>query len=130
MKSLRRRLGLATLSGALILSVFPAFAQCQSPGFNPSGSFCNGCSYEGTMLVVRDQACERPYRPRGPIPVEILGHRLIKRAAHGIAGLHGTTFAYAPTKGFVGQDEFTIEVSYRQGTERGKFYVHWTVTVQ
>ena len=111
-------------------SLMPAQASCVAPGFNPSGQFCNGCKYEGAMAVTHDSACERPYDPRGNAPIEFLGHRVVARAKHGIAGLNGTTFAYAPAKGYVGPDDFTIEVDYRQNGQPGKFTVHWNVVVQ
>jgi len=62
--------------------------------------------------------------------VQITGHRVIQRAAHGVAGISGIAMAYAPGKGFVGKDEFAVEVDYRQGNDSGKFTVHWNVTVQ
>ena len=121
------------LAGIALLPVSLARAECVAPGFNPSGKFCNGCRYEGTMSTSRDQVCERPYKPRAdagmPI-VQIIGHRLLQRASHGIAGISGIAMAYAPAKGFVGKDEFTVEVDYRQGNESGKFTVHWNVNVQ
>jgi hypothetical protein len=107
-----------------------ARAECTSPGFNPSGHFCNGCSYEGTMVISHDQACERPYRPNGNTPIEFLSNRVVQRARHGIAGANGTTFAYMPTKGYVGSDDFAVEVTYRQQGDAGKFRVHFRVTVQ
>jgi hypothetical protein len=113
-----------------LLSLMPAQAACVAPGFNPTGVMCNGCRYEGSMSVVRDQVCERPYQPNARDPIEIYNHRLINRAKHGIAGLNGTTFAYAPAKGYVGPDEFTIEVDYKRGGQPGKFTVHWNVEVQ
>ncbi len=121
------------LLGASLLPVTVARAECLAPGFNPSGEFCKGCRYEGTMSTSRDQVCERPYRPqaRPGIPVvQIIGHRIIQRAKHGIAGISGIAMAYAPGNGFVGKDEFTVEVDYRQGSDSGKFTVHWNVTVQ
>jgi hypothetical protein len=115
------------------LWLFPtiANAECVAPPINTSGTFCNGCRYEGAMSMSRDQPCERPYRA-GSITyaaVEVFGHRIIQRAKHGIAGVSGATMAYSPAKGYVGKDEFTVEVDFRQGTERGKYYVHWNVTV-
>jgi hypothetical protein len=47
-----------------------------------------------------------------------------------IAGANGITFAYQPSKGYVGPDEFAVEVAYRQGREPGKFVVHFSVVVQ
>jgi len=35
-----------------------------------------------------------------------------------------------PTKGYVGSDDFVVEVSYRQQATDGKFRVHFSVTVQ
>jgi hypothetical protein len=121
---------LAAIAGWLVPAL--ARAECIAPGFNTSGQFCNGCRYEGTMSTSRDQVCERPYRGQaatGPV-MEVIGHRLVQRAKHGIAGISGTTMAYAPAQGYVGKDEFTVEVDYRQGSDKGKFYVHWNVTVQ
>jgi hypothetical protein len=97
-----------------------ANAGCVAPGFNPSGKFCNGCRYQGQMGTSRDQVCERPYIPAASpgIPVvQIRGHRITQRAQHGIAGITATEMAYAPGKGYIGKDEFTVEVDYRQGTE-------------
>ena len=107
-------------------------AECISPGFNPSGSFCNGCTYEGLMTMARDQTCERPYHPRNERQaiVQILSNRIVQRAKHGIAGANANTFAYAPSKGYVGKEEFKVEVTYREGQEVRKFFVHWNVVVQ
>jgi hypothetical protein len=111
-------------------------AECVSPGFNPSGRFCNGCKYEGAMSMSRDQTCERVYTPGGGLgagstnQMSILSNHVIQRARHGIAGANGNTFAYSPNKGFSGTDDFVVEVAYKQGNESGKFTVHWNVTVQ
>ncbi len=84
------------------------------------------------MSMARDQTCARVYNPGGAAvkPMSILSNRVIQRARHGIAGANGNTFAYSPNKGFVGTDEFVVEVAYKQGSENGKFTVHWNVTVQ
>lgn len=83
------------------------------------------------MVVVRDQACERPYRPNPNAPgVSFFGNRVVQRAKHGIAGANGSTFAYQPSKGYVGPDDFAVEVTYRQGRDNGKFVVHFAVAVQ
>lgn len=112
-------------------------AECVSPGFNPSGTFCNGCKYEGAMSMSRDQTCVRPYSPGGAglgasatNPMSILSNRVVQRAKHGIAGANGNTFAYSPGKGYTGTDDFVVEVAYKQGNESGKFTIHWNVTVQ
>jgi hypothetical protein len=115
----------------LLLATTVAHAECNSPGFNTSGNFCNNCKYEGSMAVVRDQACHRPYRPNpNAAMVQFLSNRVIRRASHGIAGVNGTTFSYLPSKGYTGPDEFAVEVAYRQGNETGKFTVHFNVAVQ
>jgi hypothetical protein len=110
-----------------------AHGECTSPGFHPgsSNTFCNGCRYEGSLIVTHDQACERPYKPNpnGRV-IEFLGNRVVQRAKHGIAGASGNTFAYQPTKGYVGPDDFVVEVAYRQDRDVGKFFVHFAVTVQ
>jgi hypothetical protein len=122
--------GFLATTGFLIVTTV-AHAECNSPGFNTSGKFCDNCRYEGSMAVVRDQPCERPYRPNPNAPgVEFLSNRVIQRAKHGIAGVNGKTFAYAPSKGYVGPDEFAVEVAYRQGKDAGKFFVHFNVAVQ
>ena len=118
---------------AVLIVPAVARAECISPGFNPSGHFCDGCTYEGSMSLSKDQTCTRVYTGAGPSSqnrVALYDHRLIERARHGIAGLNGNTFAYAPAKGYVGKDEFIIEVLYRQDGKYGKFRVHWNVTVQ
>ena len=87
------------------------------------------------MSMSRDQVCERPNTP-GALgssslnALSFISERITQRAKHGVAGASGNSMAYAPAKGFVGRDEFTVEVEFRQGQETGKYYVHWTVTVQ
>jgi hypothetical protein len=119
-------------AAAWVLPVAAAHAQCVAPPFNPSGNFCNGCRYEGIMGTSRDQPCERPYNQGGnmTIALELRNHRIVQRAKHGIAGVSGLAMAYTPDKGYVGKDDFLVEVDFRQGTASGKFYVHWNVTVE
>jgi len=130
-----KRLSFLALLGASLFVPAIASAECVAPGFNTSGSFCNGCRYEGSMSMSRDQTCERPYAPGAMgtgsfASLEFRGHRIIQRAKHGLAGVNGNVMAYAPAKGYVGKDDFTVEVDFRQGTQSGKFQVHWNVTVQ
>jgi hypothetical protein len=120
----------AYVLATLLITPALAHAECTSPGFNPGRDFCNNCRYEATLAIGRDQACHRPYRPVGPTPAQILGNRVVQRAKHGIAGTNGNMFAYQPSKGYAGPDDFAVEVSYKQGSETGKFVVHFTVTVQ
>lgn len=87
------------------------------------------------MIVQRDQPCERPYRSNlgSSASVQIIefhDNRITQRARHGIAGVEGNTLAYAPSKGYVGADEFTVLMNYRRGKETGNFHVHFSVTVQ
>jgi len=112
----------------LLLSTTALQAACSSPGFNPSNVFCDGCRYEAQMTVTRNEACHRPYR--APDSIEKTDHRMVKRARHGIAGLNGNTFAYMPSKDFVGKDDFTIEVLFKQNQHYVRFFVHWNVIVQ
>jgi len=126
-------LGIAT-AAPLMLPVL-ARADCVAPGYNTSGSFCDGCRYEGTMTLSHDQICERPNMPgqgggQSINMLQFLSERITQRARHGVAGASGNTMAYAPAKGYVGKDEFTVEVVFRQGQQGGKYYVHWNVTVQ
>jgi len=119
----------AALAGLAVLPEL-ANAECSAPGFNPSGVFCDGCRYEGYMTLPPDQTCLRPYTGTSANALELVDHRLVERAKHGVAGLNGNTFAYAPAKGYTGKDEFIIEVLYRQFGKYGKYFVHWNVTVQ
>jgi hypothetical protein len=118
------------------LAATSARADCALPGFNISGVFCNGCRYEGSMSLSRDEVCERAYRPVGPgtnpsvTPAQILSNRIVQRARHGIAGVSLNTLAYSPSKGFVGEDEFVVEAKYRQAQQTGTFTVHFRVTVR
>jgi hypothetical protein len=126
----------ALSAGLAALGVLPApaVADCSAPGFNPSNKFCDGCSYEAYMTLGRDQVCVRPYLANGNANsnsmLQIYDHRLLQHAKHGIAGLNATTMAYSPAKGFVGSDDFLIEVLYRETGHYGKFKVHWNVSVQ
>ena len=129
----RSALFVATLCATWFTCALAAQADCLSPGFNTSGTFCNGCKYEGSMTMARDQTCERAYHPppqTKDIPPEFLSNRVVQRAKHGVAGANANSFAYAPSKGYVGQDDFVVEVAYRQGKDTGKFSVHWHVVVQ
>jgi len=120
-----------TTTTGVLMTMAACRAECNSPGFNTSGNFCNDCRYEGSIVVTHDQPCERPYRPNpNATHIEFLSHRIVQRAKHGIAGVNGTTFAYAPSKGYAGPDEFAVEVNYRQGNNAGKFLVHFNVAVQ
>jgi hypothetical protein len=110
-----------------------AHAECIAPPFANTPNMCNGCKYEASMSVSRDETCERPprfSRPERMIAMELFDYRVVQRAKHGVAGVNGNTIAYAPSKGYVGRDEFTVEVRYRQQNEVGKFLVHWNVVVQ
>src|SRR5215468_6055154 len=114
-----KRIALGVLASVGCLWASVAYGECNSSYFNPSPSgFCNGCRYESRMVVTRDTACERPYRPyaTGRV-VEIVSNRVVQRARHGIAGASSNTFAYKPEKGYVGPDEFVVEAAYRQDKE-------------
>jgi hypothetical protein len=123
-----------------MVSLLPgaANADCDGPPiFAGGGTFCNGCKYEASVTMARDQTCSRAFSPgaRGlgasiANPVEFLGSRISQRARHGVAGVNGTTFAYNPGKGYSGTDDFTVEVAFRQGRESGNFTIHWVVTVR
>ena len=84
------------------------------------------------MTMAHDQTCERIYHPPPQTKdiIEFLSNHVVQRAKHGIAGANANTFAYAPSKGFVGQDDFTVLVAYRQGKDTGTFSVHWHIVVQ
>ena len=87
------------------------------------------------MIMPHDQVCERPNAPvqgggQSVNMLEFLSERITQRARHGVAGASGNAMAYAPAKGYVGKDEFTVEVTFRQGQQGGKYSVHWNVTVQ
>jgi hypothetical protein len=128
---MRDRMTLGVLAPALFLWAGAAQGECNSPGFNPNGNFCNGCRYEGSMVVTHDGTCERPYRPTSNArDFRILSNRIAQRAKHGAAVTNGNTLVYRPAKGYAGPDEFLAEVAYRQGSESGKFFVHFAVTVQ
>jgi hypothetical protein len=121
-------LALSAALVALAALSAPAMAECNSPGFNPGGNFCDGCTYQGYLSTSRDQPCTRPYFT-GASVIQLVDHRLVEKARHGVAGLNGNTFAYAPAKSYVGADEFVIEVLYREHDKYGKFHVHWNVSV-
>jgi hypothetical protein len=93
-------------------------------------TWCNDCRTDGTLAVSRDQPCERPFRLKATDNVEMIAIRISERAKHGVAGSNGSMIAYAPSKGFVGHDDFVIEIRYRQRTDAGKAFVHFAVSVQ
>ena len=123
----------AGVAAAWLLPATAAEATCNMPRFNgpSSGPHCNGCQYEGTISMARDEICQRVYQPApGATPITYTSNRVIQRAKHGIAGANGNTFAYAPGKGFTGTDEFVVEVAYREANTNGKFRVHFVVHVE
>ena len=94
--------GLASLAWLSLVST--AQATCNATGISWGGIFCNGCRYESGMSVSRDEPCERTLGSSGSIGLapEFLGSHIVQRAKHGVAGVNGTTFAYAPAKGYTG----------------------------
>ena len=138
MKFIVGRIGAIALALWLVMPT-TGHAECVSPGFNPSGTFCNGCKYEGAMSMSRDQTCVRPYSPGATglgtgiaNPMTILSNRVIQRAKHGIAGANGNTFAYCCCRQGIYRDgRFRRRGRLQAGhRERGKFTIHWNVTVQ
>lgn len=126
------RLGLATLSLLSAMSAGHA-AECLAPPFNPDSNWCNDCTYEGWMAVKRNQTCVRPFRPttNAKTIAEISGDRVVQRASHGTAELKGSTITYAPSRGYVGDDSFTVAMTYRRSVaDKGRFFVHLKVVVQ
>jgi len=121
----------ASVTAMLLTSAAAAWGECVSPPLL-SMVWCNNCRVEGAMATGRDEPCVRAFNPRAQSTtmVELLAARISQKAQHGVAGSNLTSFAYAPAKGFVGRDEFVVEVSYRQGKETGKVYVHFDVTVK
>jgi hypothetical protein len=108
-----------------------AHGECNSPGFNPSSNFCNGCRYETSLVTAHDQACARPYRPHASArDIEFINSRIVQRARHGVARVSANILTYRPAKAYSGPDDFVVEATYRQGQAAGKFYVHFAVTVQ
>ena len=72
------------LAAAMLLAQ-AAHAECTSPNLNISGDFCKDCVYEGTMVVPRDQACQRLYRPSPANPVgSILSATMMLRDTFGL----------------------------------------------
>ena len=121
----------AAVASGWLLSAMTTHAECVSPGFNPTGRLCSGCRYEGHMSMAQDQTCERPYRPNSANSAAILSNKLVRPAKHGIAGTNNNTFAYKPGQGYVGKDDFVVEVTFRdlQDNKVGKFQVHWNIDV-
>src|ERR1700677_2317953 len=94
-----------------------------------NGGFCDGCQYEATMTLSRNEACERPVSQPGRggagIVVQYLDSRIAVRAKHGIAGASGNTVAYKPDKDYVGNDEYVKETVFRQNGKLGRYKVHY-----
>jgi hypothetical protein len=91
---------------------------------------CNNCRYEAALGVNRDQPCERTLSAVLMGDLQYLGNRITQRAKHGIAGISGNALAYLPAKGYVGPDDFDLVMDYRNNREVGRYFVHFTVTVQ
>jgi hypothetical protein len=91
---------------------------------------CNNCKYEASLGVNRDQPCERTLSAVLMGDLQYLGNRITQRAKHGVAGITGNALAYLPAKGYIGPDDFDLVMDYRNNKEVGKYFVHFTVTVQ
>src|SRR5690349_956463 len=116
-----------SVTAIMLTSAGAAWGECVSPGLL-SMVWCNNCRFEGAMVTGRDEPCVRAFNPnnansRGSQVAELLAARISQKAKHGVAGSNLNSFAYAPAKGFVGRDDFVVEVSYRQNTEAGKVYI-------
>ena len=110
-----------------------ASADCYMPALNTPAGYCDGCRYEGTMDLHKNETCERVLGiPKGnyTVDAEYLSSRIVERAKHGIAGANGTTIAYQPAKDYVGADDFVMEMSFRQNGKAGKFTVHYAAMVR
>jgi hypothetical protein len=112
MRTTRSSIVLTAVGACWLISGACARAECSSPILYAM-TWCNDCRTDGTLAVNRDQPCERPFRPRATDNVELIGVRVSERSKHGVAGSNGTMIAYSPSKGFVGRDDFVIEIRYR-----------------
>ena len=127
------RLSVPLLSLAATIScLFPqsALAVCLMPWISIGNRYCDGCRYESTISLNRNETCERASKSPGTSDVAYLGSRIIQKAKHGIAGANGAVIAYQPTKDFVGTDDFVMEMSFRQSGVAGKYTAHYVVTVK
>jgi hypothetical protein len=102
--------------------------------YNQTNSFCDGCKYQASILVSRNETCERynaqPALGHAAIIVEFIDGRIAERAKHGVAGANGNVVAYKPDKDYVGSDEFVKEVVFRQNGKLGRYQVRYFVTVK
>jgi hypothetical protein len=109
----------------------PALAECGGAG---SVSYCDGCVNRFALQVDRNTPCSRAFvtgagRARGIATIS--DYRVVRPARHGIGGVNGPSFAYAPSKDFVGTDNFAVELIY--GSFNGavsRVTVEVTVTVR
>ena len=106
-----------------------ARAECTSAGIT-NFSFCNNCRATGVIAVDRDHTCERPLNPRANDGSQIDSVRISRQAKRGRAGMNGYSLAFNPAKGFVGTDQFEIEVNWRRASEAGKVFITFDVTVR
>jgi hypothetical protein len=99
---------------------------------SPSGGFCDGCQYVASIVLSRNETCERySVTPqRSAIVIALIDSRIDVRAKHGIAGANGNMVAYEPDKDYVGPDEFVKEVVFRQNDKLGRFKVRYLITVK
>jgi len=132
---MRMRSFAALLSMAVLwcLALTTARAECNIPWFVTT-SYCDGCQYDGTITLNRNETCERAFQQpgaRGPAgDVLYLASRIIQRARHGIAGASGNVVAYRPAKDYVGTDDFVMKMTFNQYGKLGKFTTHYAVTVK
>jgi hypothetical protein len=96
--------------------------------------YCDRCKYETTMILSRNEACEKFAIPVGRggsgTVVQYIDSRIAERAKHGVAGVSGNVVAYKPDKDYVGRDDFVKEMVFRQSGKLGRYTVRYLVTVQ
>jgi hypothetical protein len=129
-------LGMVAVVVAIWSITTAAEATCLASGFlGASGQgYCNGCQYHGVITTGRNEPCDRQFQQPGnggsTSDLAYLGTRIVQKAKHGVAGAGGNALAYQPDKDYVGSDDFTVEVTYKQYGVSGKVTTHYEVTIK
>jgi hypothetical protein len=97
-------------SALAVFACSPAVAE-ECGGSTIAVTPCKRCTITGSLTTRRDISCIRGYRANNSNYV-VLGYQVARQPSHRRVPTSGSSFTYAPAKGFVGSDHFLLELDF------------------